>query len=102
MPSKENHLIHQSFRKIQKIKKLTPSYYKHEPIETQTISRYVKLILKTAGINTKIFTAHSARHASATGKFMKGLSLNEIVKKGGWGSSSSFRQLYNLPVINNT
>ena len=89
--------------KLQKnSKNLLLSYYKHEPIETQTISRYVKLILKTAGINTKIFTAHSTRHASATGKFMKGLSLNEIVKKGRWGSSSSFRQLYNLPVINNT
>ena len=88
--------------KFRKSKNLLLSYYKHEPIETQTIGRYVKLILKAAGINTKIFTAHSTRHASSTGKFMKGLSLNDIVKKGGWKSLSSFRRFYNLPVINNT
>ena len=69
--------------KFKKSKNLLLSYYKHEPIETQTISRYVKLTLKAANINTKIFTAHLTRHASSTSKFMKGLSLNGIVKKRG-------------------
>ena len=86
--------------KFRKSRNLLLSYYKHEPIETQTISRYVKLTLKAAGINTKIFTVHSTRHASSTEKYMKGLSLNDIVKKEGWKTSSSFRQSYNLPVIN--
>ena len=88
--------------KFGKSKNLLLSYYGDEPIETQTICRYVKLTLKAAGINTKIFPAHLTRHASSTGKFMKELSLNGIVKKGGWKSSSSFRRFYNLPVINNT
>ena len=44
--------------KSRKSRNLLLSYYKHEPIETQTISRYVKLTLKAAGINTKIFTVH--------------------------------------------
>ena len=68
--------------KFKKSKNLLLSYYKHEPIETQTISRYVKLTLKSAGINTIIFTPRLTRYASFTGKFMKGLSLNDIVKKG--------------------
>ena len=70
--------------KSRKSRNLLLSYYKHEPIKTQTISRYVKLTLKAAGISIKIFTAHSTRHASSTGKYMKGLSLNDIVKEGGW------------------
>ena len=69
--------------KFRKSKNVLLSYYKYEPIETQTISRYVKLTLKAAGINTKIFSAHSTRHASSIGRFMTGLSLNDIVKKGG-------------------
>ena len=89
-------------QKNPKIKNLLLSYYKHKPIETQTISRYVKLTLKASGINTKKFTDHLTRHASSTGKFMRELSLNDIAKKGGWKSLSSFRQFYNLPVINNT
>ena len=68
---------------FRKSKNLLLSYYKHEPIETQTISRYVRLILKAAGINTKIFTGHFTRHASSTSKSLKGLSLNDIVKKEG-------------------
>ena len=44
--------------KFQKSRNLLLSHYKHDPIETQTISRYVKLTLKAAGINTKIFTVH--------------------------------------------
>ena len=66
--------------KFRKSKNLLLIYYKHEPKETQTISRYVKLTLKTAGINTKIFTTHSTRHASSTGKFVKELPLNDIVR----------------------
>ena len=66
---------------FRKSKNLLLSYYKHEPIETQIISKYVKLTFKAAGINTKIFTAHLTGHASSAGKFMKGLSLNDIVKK---------------------
>ena len=88
--------------KFRKSKILLLSCYSHEPIETQTISRYVKLALKAAGINIKIFTAHSTRHTSSADKFMKRLSLNDIIKKGGWKSSSLFRRFYNLPVINNT
>ena len=88
--------------KFRKSKNLLLSYYKHKLIEAQTISRYVKLTLKAAGINTKIFTTHSTRHTNLTGKFMKGLSLNNIVRKGGWKSSLSFRRFYNLPVINST
>ena len=91
-----------SLEKFRKSKNLLLSYYKHEPIETQTIIRYVRLILKAAGINTKIFTGHSTRHASSTSKSLKGLSLNDIVKKEGWKSSSSFRRFYNLSVISNT
>ena len=63
--------------KFRKSKNLLLSYYKHEPKETQIISRYVKLTLKAAGINTKIFTTHSTRHTSSAGKFMKDLSLKE-------------------------
>ena len=48
--------VSENFRKS---KNVLLSYY-----EPQTRSRYAKLTLKTAAINTKIFTANSTRHAS--------------------------------------
>ena len=56
--------------KFKKSKNLLLSHYKHEPIGTHAIGRYVKITLKATDINTKIFTAHSTRHASSTGKFV--------------------------------
>ena len=88
--------------KFRKTQNLIISYYKHDTVTTQTISRYVKQTLKSSGINTAIFTAHSTRHSSSSKRFMKGLSLSDIVKKGGWKSSSSFRKFYNFPIIANT
>ena len=88
-------------KKFRKSKNLLLSYYKHERIKMQTISRYVKPRLKAASINTKILTAHLIRHASSTGKSIKRLSLNDIVKKGRWKSWSLFRQFSDIPVINN-
>ena len=88
----------EKFRKSQNV---ILSYHTHDVVTTQTVSRYVKLTLKSSGINTAIFTAHSTRHSSSSKTFMKGLSLAEIVKKGGWKSSSCFRKYYKLPVIVN-
>ena len=73
------------------------SYHKHNTVTTQIVSRYVKQTLIAAGTNTSLFTAHSI--SSKT--FMKGLSLTDIVKKGGRKSTSTFRKLYNLPILNN-
>ena len=37
--------------------------------------------LKTTGINTKTFTAHSSRNANSSVLFMKALSIRDIVQK---------------------
>ena len=58
-------------------------------------------MLKAAGINTSLFTAHFTRHSSSSKTFMRGLSLTYIVKKWGWESAITFRKFYNLPILKN-
>ena len=79
--------------KIGKSENLIISYHKHNIV-------YVKQTLKAAGINPSLFIAHSTRHSSSSKTFMKGLPLTDIVKRGGWKSTSTFRKFYNLPILN--
>ena len=86
--------------KIRKSKNIIISYHKHNIVTTQTVSRCMKQTLKVAGINTSLFTAHSTKHSSSSNTFMKRLSLTDIVKKGGWKSTTTFGKFYNLPILN--
>ena len=67
-------------------------------VTTTTVGRYVKEVLRRAGINTKIFSAHSTRSASTSLAKQKGLSLNEIRKAAGWTNCVTFARFYDKPI----
>ncbi|XP_026315626.1 uncharacterized protein LOC113226989 [Hyposmocoma kahamanoa] len=67
-----------------------------------TISRWIKLVLSESGINTSIFTAHSARHASTSAANRRGVSVDIIKQTAGWsGNSLIFGKFYNRPLEQN-
>lgn len=69
------------------------------PASSQTISRWLKTVLKRSGINTTIFTAHSTRHAATSAAHRKGVHIDTIRNTAGWSESSSvFYTFYNRPV----
>ena len=51
---------------------------------TQTISRWVKNVMKISGIDTNKFKTHSTRHASTSAVFRAGLSIDTIKEAAGW------------------
>lgn len=70
---------------------------------TQTISRWIKLMLKEAGIDVTIFTAHSTRHASTSAANRSGVSIDVIRKAAGWSQNSAiFARHYNRPINQDT
>lgn len=73
----------------------------HKAITTQTFSKWVKSVLEDSGINTKVFSAHSTRHASTSKAFDRGLDLNLIRRTTGWTEGSkNFAKFYNRQIIN--
>ena len=75
------------------------SYIKpFKPVSKDTISRWVKQVLESAGIDTNKYSAHSSRAASASSCKAKGLNLAEIMKCAGWSNSSTFARFYDKPV----
>lgn len=62
-----------------------------------TIRRWTKDILTTAGVDMSIFSPHSTRSA-ATSKAMSHVPLDTILKTAGWAKESTFRKYYLKPV----
>ncbi|XP_031348434.1 uncharacterized protein LOC116174634 [Photinus pyralis] len=75
----------------------------HNLASKQTLSRWVKELLKKAGIDTSMFQAHSTRHSASSAALRQGLSLETICRTVGWSESSqTFGKFYNRPLIDDT
>lgn len=81
--------------------KLFVSYAKpHKRVCSQTISRWLVNVLEIAGIDTKIFHAHSYRHASTSKAAVAGVNIDTIFSRAGWKpGSKTFAKFYNRPII---
>lgn len=65
----------------------------------QTISRWLKSILTTCGLDTNKFTAHSTRHAATSAAARKGVNIDRIRLTAGWTEKSKmFATVYNRPL----
>ena len=72
----------------------------HQEVKKSTVAGWVKSMLRLAGINTSQFTAHSTRSASTSKANLKGLSLEDILKRGKWSSKSTWQKHYHKSVTN--
>ena len=81
-------------------KSLLISYVKpHCKVSTNTISRWLKEVLKISGIDTSIFTAHSFRAAASSAAKSSNVPIDKIMAIAGWQSSETFRKFYDKPII---
>ncbi|XP_049886293.1 uncharacterized protein LOC126380737 [Pectinophora gossypiella] len=74
----------------------------HRSVCSQTLSRWVKNVLTSSGIDTNVFSAHSTRHAATSKALKLGVSLDSIRKTAGWSANSLvFAKYYNKLISNN-
>ena len=70
----------------------------YKAVSSQTVSRWIKLVLKQSGIDVSVFTAHSTRHASTSKAAANGANIEVIRDAAGWTTASStFQRFYNRP-----
>ncbi|KAI9550901.1 hypothetical protein GHT06_004520 [Daphnia sinensis] len=74
----------------------------HKPVTSSTIGRWIKEQLKEAGIDTSIFSAHSARGAAASKAMDRGVPIQSILNLGHWSRESTFARFYKRTVPENT
>ena len=69
----------------------------YKAVTSSTIGHWLKTVLASAGIDTKMYSAHSTRCAS-TSKAVATVSADMIIRTAGWNEESTFRKFYDRPV----
>ncbi|XP_050296332.1 uncharacterized protein LOC126736145 [Anthonomus grandis grandis] len=65
----------------------------------QTLGRWLKCIMKSSGIDTNTFSAHSTRHAATSAAARKGVNFDTIRLAAGWSEQSrAFAMFYDRPL----
>ena len=66
----------------------------------QTLSHWIKDILTRCKIYTSVFSGYSARHASTSAAYIKGLNIVQINERAGWTKESqTLARFYNRPLV---
>lgn len=73
------------------------SYGPHKGVSRDTLSRWIKMILHKAGVDTSVFKAHSTRAAS-TSMAAQSLDINHVTRTAGWANESTFAKFYKKPL----
>ena len=76
-----------------------------KPVSQDTVSRWIKSVMEKAGIDNKIFSAHSTRAAATSAANANNVSINTIMDAAGWSRervllesfmTNQFKQMYIL------
>ena len=82
-------------------KRLFISFHKpYHFISRDTLSRWIKSVLKLAGIDTNVFGSHSTRAASTSAAFTRDANVDNILQSAGWASDCVFKKFYLKPISN--
>ena len=83
--------------------KLFISFIKpYKPVSRETISRWIRLIMESSGVDTSAFKPHSTRAAAMSKAKASNVPIDEILRTAGWSSSRCFDRFYNKPVGTST
>ncbi len=86
-----------SLREQTECNQLLISYQQpHRGVKTDTISRWLKEVLKQAGIDN--FTGHSTRAAASSAAKRSNVDLATILQAAGWSKATTFNKFDNKPL----
>lgn len=72
----------------------------HKAVETSTISRWIKKVLKGSCIDTSVFSAHLTRHVATSAAADRSVDFDTIRLSAGWSERSQmFAQFYKRPIV---
>jgi hypothetical protein len=71
----------------------------HNAATQDTLSRWVKGVLKDAGLDISKYRAGSVRAAATSKARHCGATLDEILKGGGWSQETTFSRWYSRPIV---
>ena len=71
----------------------------HHKASRDTVARWIRTVLKVAGIDVNKFKPGSTRAAAVSKAKACGGQVDEILQAAGWSRESTFAKWYNKPLI---
>lgn len=71
----------------------------HKPVTRDTIARWIRLMLHRSGVDTRMYSASSVRHAAASRAKAKAVPITIILEKAGWSRETTFARHYDKEVL---
>lgn len=66
---------------------------------TQRISKWIKIVLQSSGVDVSFFSSYSTRHAATSAAYRSGVNIENIRRAAGWTDKSNmFNKFYNRPL----
>ena len=88
---------------LRRTDKLFISYIKpYDQVSKNTISRWLKTIMASAGIDVFKYSAHSIRAASSSKAKVSSVPVENILQAVGWSNSRTFARFYDKEIVTNT
>ena len=76
------------------------SYMKpFKPVTKDTISRWLRTVMCSAGVDCDIFKAHSIRGAVVSKAKLNSAPINVILNTAGWSNTKTFGRFYDKPIL---
>jgi hypothetical protein len=93
-------LFEQTLEKRASETQLFTSFWKpHKRVASDTVSRWIKSVMKAAGIDTTHYKSHSTRSASTSTAARVGVMIDNILSCAGWSNCETFARFYNKPQL---
>ena len=73
----------------------------HDAVSKDTVARWIKIVMSSAGLDTTIFTPHSVRGCSTSAAFRARVPVQTILDTAGWSKESTLAKYYNKPLQQN-
>ena len=76
------------------VSRLFISYVRpHKPVTTDTLARRIKSVLRSSGIDTSEFKAHSVRSASSSHAYARGVPIADILRAADWTNEKNVQEI---------
>ena len=71
----------------------------HKPVTRDTIARWIRIVLHRSGVDTRLYSASSVRHAAASRAKVMAVPIAHILVKAGWSRETTFARHYDKEVL---
>ena len=68
-------------------------------VSKDTLARWIKTVMKEAGVDVNMFKPHSVRAASTSKAALTDLPIDTILETAGWSRENTFAKFYNKNII---